>query len=377
MLTFRKKSQKNRTIVEALAVKSEQEQELVVALSRISGVTVRRCDTDLNTVFIAGDDGDLPEFNKLPVDSGECIRAITVQGDFLVAGIFNESVIAGYLVAGPVTTHSWSLARVIISAIGEGDQPLALIEDHVKVANLDVDLAKRDSDNDAQIVKSYRYQNQIMDAITRGDRDGVKSALTGILGEKERFLSRIPNRRLRSTKNILFVANTAFRIAAERGNISPVVLDRISSHYSQAIEQLFSLKGEEQLVLEMAIQYCDVVAARRNNQYSVKVNRALQFIYRHYREPLNLTGIAQIAESSPGYLSRRFKQETGETIFEFINRYRIRMARVYLRYQPKSMMDVAFGVGFNDVTYFNRVFKRYVGMTPVAYMRSSEPTVNG
>jgi len=357
-------------------VKNEREQELIVGLSRISGVTVRRCDMDLNTVFLAGDDGDLPEFNKLPTGSGECIRAITGQGDFLVAGIFNESVITSYLVAGPVTTHSWSLARVIISAIGAGDQPLALIEDHVKVANLDVDLAKRDSDNDAQIVKSYRYQNQIMDAITRGDRDDVKRALMGILGEKERFLSRIPNRRLRSTKNILFVANTAFRIAAERGNISPVVLDRISSHYSQAIEQLFSLKGEEQLVLEMAYQYCDVVAARRNNQYSVKVNRALQFIYRHYREPLNLTEIAQIAEASPGYLSRRFKQETGETVFEFINRYRIRMARVYLRYQPKSMTDVAFGVGFNDVTYFNRVFKRYVGMTPVAYMRSSEPTVN-
>lgn len=357
-------------------MKGEQKQELVVALSRISGVAVRQCDLDLNTVFMAGDDGGIPEFNKLPVASGECVRAITAQGDFLVAGFFDESTITEYLVAGPITTHSWSLARVIISAISEHDQQLALIEDHVKVANLDVDLAKYDSDDDAQVVKSYRYQNQIMDAITRGDRDDVKRALQGMLGEKERFLSRIPNQRLRSTKNILFVANTAFRIAAERGNISPVILDRISSHYSQAIEQLFSLKSEDQLVLKMAYQYCDVVAARRNNQYSVKVNRALQFIYRHYREPLSLAGIAKISEASPGYLSRRFKQETGETIFEFINRYRIRMARVYLRYQPKSMMDVALGVGFNDVTYFNRVFKRYVGITPLAYMRSSEPTVN-
>jgi len=371
-----RKVRKNRVVVEALSVKSKQGQELIVALSQISGVTVRQCDLNLNTVFIAGDDDDLPEFNKLPNDNGECVQAITGQGDFLLTGIFNESAITGYLVAGPVMTHSLSLARVMISTISGSEQPLALIEDHVKIAHLDVDLAQRDSEDDARIVKAYRYQNQAMDAVTRGDRDGLERALTGILGDKERFLSRIPNQRLRSTKNILFVVNTILRIAAERGNISPVVLDRISSHYSQAIEQLFSLKGEKQLVLEMAYRYCDVVAAWRNNQYSVKVNRTLQFIYRHYREPLSLTEIAQIAEVSPGYLSRRFKQETGETIFEFINRHRIRMACVYLRYQPKSVMDVAFGVGFNDVTYFNRVFKRYAGMTPVAYIRNNEPTVN-
>ncbi|NLR10441.1 MULTISPECIES: helix-turn-helix transcriptional regulator [Lactobacillaceae] len=353
----------------------EQNQELVVALSRISGVTVRLCNQRLETVFIAGDEVTVPKFNKLPTSCGECVRAITSQGDFLVVGYFAADDVMGYLIAGPVTVHSWSLAKILVTALAGNGQSLALVEDHVKIADLDVDLAKIDSDDDTRVLKTYGYQNRLMDAITHGDRDEVKDALTDMLKEKERFLSRIPNRRLRSAKNILFVANTAFRIAAERGNISPVVLDRISGHYSAMIEQLISLKGDSQLALEMAYEYCDVVAARRNNQYSVKVNRTLQFIYRHYRENLNLDEIAQMANAAPAYLSRRFKQETGETIFEFINRYRIRMAQTDLRYQPESVTDVALDVGFNDVTYFNRVFKRYVGMTPVAYLRSSEPTV--
>lgn len=354
---------------------NEQNQELVVALSRISGVTVRLCNQQLETQFVAGDETTFPEFNKLPTTRGECIKAITRQGDFLVSGIFVDSEVTGYLVAGPVALHSWSLAKVLITALAGNTQSLVLVEDHVKIANLDVDLAKTDSDDDARVLKTYRYQNQMMAGISRGDRDEVKQALMKMLSENQHFLSRVPNRRLRSAKNILFVANTTFRIAAEWGNISPVVLDRISAHYSMMIEQLISLKGADRLALEMAYQYCDVVAARRNNRYSVKVNRALQFIYRHYREQLKLDEVAQIAGASPAYLSRRFKQETGETIFEFINRYRIRMAQVYLRYQPKSVMDVALDVGFNDVAYFNRVFKRYIGMTPVAYLRSSEPTV--
>lgn len=358
-------------------MESEKNRELVVALSRISGVTVRLCNLRLETRFIAGDEVTFPEFNKLPRSPGECIRAITGQGDFLVTGCFSSQGLERYFVAGPVTTHSWSFAKILVTAVVGNAQSLLLVEDHVKIVDLDVDLAKKDSDDDAQVIKTYLAQDKIMEAIAHGDRDEAKQGLMTLLKENGRFLSRVPNRRLRSAKNILFVANTVFRIAAERGNISPVVLDRISSHYSSTIEQMISLKGGNQLALEMVYQYCDVVAAQRHNRYSVKVNRALQFIYRHYRENLNLTDVARIAVAAPAYLSRRFKQETGETIFEFINRYRIRMARVYLRYQPKSVTDVALGVGFNDVTYFNRVFKRYVGMTPVTYMRSSEPTING
>ncbi|NLR31994.1 helix-turn-helix transcriptional regulator [Lactobacillus sp. ZJLC3-7] len=74
-------------------------------------------------------------------------------------------------------------------------------------------------------------------------------------------------------------------------------------------------------------------------------------------------------------MSRQFKQVTGETLIAFINRYRIKMAQQYLRHRPDSVTDVAFRVDFNDVTYFKRVFKSYTGMTPLAYLRGSTPTI--
>lgn len=97
--------------------------------------------------------------------------------------------------------------------------------------------------------------------------------------------------------------------------------------------------------------------------------------HRHYQEKLHLTEIAAVTRTAPTYLSWQFKQETGETLIAFINRYRIKKAQQYLRHRPDSVTDVAFRMGFNDVTYFNRVFKRYTGITPLAYLRGSAPTI--
>ena len=352
-------------------------ENVMVDLARISGVSMRLCDAQLATVSLSGDDAPLPVFRELPTTRHRVERAITPQGDFLAVGIFSEDQLQGYLIAGPCESESGSLARIMVTCLTESEAQVTIHDDHLKVAPLQVDLAATDSDNDDLIARRYANQNRLMAAITQGDVEKLPqmiTAATTTIGIED-FFSRVPNRRLRSAKNILYVFNTMCRIAAERGNISPVVLDRISTHYAIEIEQLTSLQRHQQLTVEMATQYCAIVAARRNNHYSRKVNQALQFIYRHYQEDLSLADVAAAAQAAPTYLSRRFKQETTETVFTYINRYRITMAQQYLRHRPESVTDVAFHVGFNNVTYFNRLFKRYTGITPLAYLRGSEPAV--
>lgn len=345
-------------------------------LAQISGVSVRVCAGDLTTIQLSGDDAPLPVFRTLPTTRWRVERAITAQGDFLALGLFSDQQLTGYLIAGPCESESRRLARIMGRCVLGATHPITIHDDHIKVPRLTVDLAATDSDNDAVVARRYATQNRLMATITQGDTARLPEMLAATSKlDIEAFFSRVPNRRLRSAKNILYVFNTMCRIAAERGNISPVVLDRVSGHYAVEIERMPSLDHHQRLTAEMATQYCEIVAARRDNHYSRKVNQALQFIYRHYQADLSLAEIASAAQAAPTYLSRRFKQETDETIFEFINRYRVRMAQQVLRHRPESVTDVAFRVGFNNVTYFNRMFKRYTGMTPLAYLRGSEPTV--
>ena len=99
-----------------------------------------------------------------------------------------------------------------------------------------------------------------------------------------------------------------------------------------------------------------------------KENKIIRYIKEHYKEKLLLEDIANEFNYSIGHLCRKFKQETGGTIIEYITKYRISIAmRLLFEMKDANIEDIAFEVGFNDVQYFTKAFKKCVGMTPGKY----------
>ena len=80
-----------------------------------------------------------------------------------------------------------------------------------------------------------------------------------------------------------------------------------------------------------------------------------------------------VAASSSVYgrtLQRRFRQATGQTPLQYLNRKRIEAATDMLRASNLSVSDVAWQVGFGDVSYFTRLFRQHTGLTPARYRQS-------
>ena len=75
-------------------------------------------------------------------------------------------------------------------------------------------------------------------------------------------------------------------------------------------------------------------------------------------------GLAKMVYLSPAYLSRVFKQETGMNFNEYLNRVRIQKAQELLRIREIRMTDISLMVGFEDQSYFTRVFRRMTGTLP-------------
>ncbi len=91
-----------------------------------------------------------------------------------------------------------------------------------------------------------------------------------------------------------------------------------------------------------------------------------------YSQPLTLQGLADEVGWSGGYLTRAFKRHTGSTITETLNRMRVERAAHLLLATNQSVAEIAGACGFNEVPYFNRRFKRLLGLTPTAFrFRSS------
>jgi DNA-binding response OmpR family regulator/nitrogen-specific signal transduction histidine kinase len=100
------------------------------------------------------------------------------------------------------------------------------------------------------------------------------------------------------------------------------------------------------------------------------VRKAMAYIHEHYAEAISLESAARYVGVSKEYLARCFHQETGVTLVTYLNRYRVNRAKALLEAGGKSITQVAMEVGFSDIAYFSRVFRREAGMPPSAYRKA-------
>jgi len=106
-----------------------------------------------------------------------------------------------------------------------------------------------------------------------------------------------------------------------------------------------------------------------------RIKDALIYIQNHYADSVTLEDIADSIHVSKSECCRCFKRAMNVTPFEYLMRYRILQAADKLLKQDKSVTsiaDLAFSVGFNNTSYFNKLFKEYFGCTPLQFRKTSK-----
>jgi AraC-like DNA-binding protein len=97
------------------------------------------------------------------------------------------------------------------------------------------------------------------------------------------------------------------------------------------------------------------------------VTEAKNFVHSHAGEQLISRRIAEQVHVSEGYFCKIFKRSTGMTLTEFIGRARVENAKKLLCDHRLRITDVAERAGFNSISQFNRVFRRYTRKSPTAF----------
>lgn len=90
----------------------------------------------------------------------------------------------------------------------------------------------------------------------------------------------------------------------------------------------------------------------------------------NYSEKITLTELADWAGMNEKYLCRFFREFTGYTPTEYINRTRVEHACHEMKFNHRNVTEAAYECGFNEISYFSKCFKRYKGMAPGAYVKS-------
>ena len=224
-----------------------------------------------------------------------------------------------------------------------------------------------DSETDpenAMISERYAVEERILNAVQNGNYEEALSAMHAFadVHEQKTFDEEPDGSRLWLTS-----LNDLFRRRVQMAKVHPSYINRVASWFGQAIQTAEKKEEFTQLVTQMLQEYCRLVREYSLQDYSQLVRDIINYIEFHIQEDLDLKTLAERFSVSGGYLSRRFKQEVGITLTEYVNQKRIERAQALLKVTELPVNEVAATVGILDGNYFSRLFHKQTGMSPSAY----------
>lgn len=150
----------------------------------------------------------------------------------------------------------------------------------------------------------------------------------------------------------------------------------------KAVEQLFLSASIERIILflrifqllqdtndTMLLSSTDF-AHFFNEQKSDRLRKIYEFIGKNFNRNIQIDEISDIACMSPTAFCRYFKQKTGHSFISYVNNFRLGYAKNLLNSNEYKISTIAEMCGFQDISYFNRMFKQKNNMTPTEYIQN-------
>lgn len=148
--------------------------------------------------------------------------------------------------------------------------------------------------------------------------------------------------------------------------------DFMRDEVSQAIQANAQFSSVNMMKYVSYMYDCAVRSIDQTRKSDTVIERAKRYIREHYTENIGRTEIAEAVSLAPSYLSMLFHRETGQTIREYINLCRIEAAKRIMAATQDSVTEVALQVGFDNISYFSTIFKKYTNLSPGEYRHNSE-----
>ncbi len=243
------------------------------------------------------------------------------------------------------------------------------------------DLSYRDTDNKRAVSSeqaasqpmihgSYEAEQEMLRMVREGDlnfeKKKQKLSLAGNIG-------RLSNSNDgRQFKNAVLVCVVLFSRAAIEGGLAPEVSMTLTDHYFQSVEACGSIQELKDISSTMQMDFIRRVhRCRQNSSYSKTVRNCCDYIDLHLEDPISLAALAEKMGYTEYYLTRKFRQETGRTMKDYIREKRIERAKFLLNSTDMNIHDISMCLQFSSQSYFTEIFRKTTGMHPTAFRERS------
>ncbi len=215
---------------------------------------------------------------------------------------------------------------------------------------------------------TYMAEQAILQNVREGDLDYQRAlAQANLLSNGVRITTRDPIRQVQVTLTTFISLCTR---AAIEGGLSPEVAYSLGDSYIQDAIQCGTVSELRILSHSMYEDFIQRVHKLKTDAaLSRQIRSCCDYIDMHLEEPLELKGLAARVRYTEYYLSRKFKQETGVSVSEYIRRARIERAKVLLKTTDLPIAEIAGRLRFSASSHFSSTFRKLTGILPQVYRR--------
>ncbi len=216
---------------------------------------------------------------------------------------------------------------------------------------------------------THFYEKKMMRYIQDGDINHLKELLANSQNLVEGVIASNP---LRQKKNIFITTAALATRTAISGGMNLEEAYQLADVYIQDCEHSQNFEYIEKLEYSMLIDFTERVAKEKiPGGMSKEIFDCVQFISRHVNEPLQVGDVVEYIGKSRSYLTKQFKQELGFDISSFIMRCKLEEAKSLLTFSEKKLNEISSYLCFSSQAYFQNVFKKKYGLTPLQYRKQS------
>ena len=223
-----------------------------------------------------------------------------------------------------------------------------------------------------QFHNTYQFEKQYLSIIENGDLASLRKLLDAPVVISSGVVA---DNGIRQTKNIFIACITLVTRAAIKGGLDMESAYQLSDVYIQQMEKLQSLEEIFKLQYQLLFDFAErVFASKIPSGLSHIVYECINFINVNTNQSITVEDVANHVKKSRSFISRKFKEELGFGINEFINSRKIEEAKYLMTYTDKSISEISSYLSFSSQSYFQNVFKKKLGMTPNEYRLKYLPT---
>jgi two-component system response regulator YesN len=227
-------------------------------------------------------------------------------------------------------------------------------------------LKTMEGDKRSDLEYPLEKERELLALTAAGDHAGAVRVLDELLGVI--FFTSGAN--LEMVKSRVLELTVLLSRAAVQGGADVEQIFGLNFHYLTRIREIESVEELTRWTRRIIARFTDLVFTLRPVNHSHGILRATRHIREHFAERLQVADVAALAGLSSTYFSKLFRVETQTTFTEYLTRVRIEEAKRRLLADDTRLGDVAEACGFEDQSYFTKVFVRLVGVTPSRYRRT-------